>query len=180
MPEKTNPRRRGRPAVPEALLQTFLAHLGETASVAGAAAKAEVQRSTLYQLRKHDKKFAARWDEARKLGIERLEDEAMQRTLEGVQKPVFYAGRQIASVQQFNDRLLQFLLKAHKPEVYSRPAAPPAAAPPAAAPSSIRARLAGITFPPDFARRLREAEARMAALGKPLPPLPGKKGGEGG
>ena len=175
MPEKTNPRRRGRPAVPEARLQTFLAHLGETASVAGAAAKAEVQRSTLYQLRKHDKKFAARWDEARKLGIERLEDEAMQRTLEGVQKPVFYAGRQIASVQQFNDRLLQFLLKAHKPEVYSRPAAPPAAAP-----TSVRPNLAGITFSPDFVRRLREAEARMAALGKPLPPLPGKKGGEGG
>ena len=31
----------------------------------------------------------------------------------------------------------------------------------------------------DFARRLREAEARMAALGEALPPLP-KKGGRNG
>lgn len=155
MPPKTKPRRRGRPAVPAARLNTFLAHLGETASVAGAAARAEVQRSTLYQLRKHDPAFAARWDEARQLGVERLEDEAMQRTLDGVQKPVFYAGQQIASVQQFNDRLLQFLLKAHKPETYDRPR-PTAAAP----------------LPFDLVARVKEAEARMNAKGDRLTPLP--------
>jgi len=155
MPPKTKPRRRGRPAVPAARLKTFLAHLGETASVAGAAARAEVQRSTLYQLRKHDASFAARWDEARALGVERLEDEAMQRTLDGVQKPVFYAGQQIASVQQFNDRLLQFLLKAHKPETYDRPR-PTAAAP----------------LPFDLVKRVMAAEARMEAKGDRLaPPL---------
>ena len=41
---------------------------------------------------------------------------------------------------------------------------------PAAAPASNSSSMA------DLARRLREAEARMAALGKPLPPLP-RKGG---
>lgn len=155
MPAKSKPRRRGRPAVPAADLKTFLDHLGETASVAGAAAKAKIQRSTLYQLRKHDAAFAARWEEARKLGIERLEDEAMQRTLDGVQKPVFYAGQQIASVQHFNDRLLQFLLKAHKPETYDRPRAT------AAAP-----------LPFDLVKRVMAAEARMDAQGDRLPPLP--------
>ena len=158
MPAKPKPRRRGRPAVPAAQLETFLAHLGETASVAGAAAKATLQRSTLYQLRKHDPSFAARWDEAKQLGVERLEDEAMQRSLDGVPKPVFYAGRQIASVQQFNDRLLQFLLKAHKPETYDRPR-PTAAAP----------------LPFDLVKRVMAAEARMAARGDRLPALPKKK-----
>ena len=177
MTEKAKPRRRGRPAVPAARLEAFLSYLSETASIAGAAARAEVQRSTLYQLRKHDPEFAARWDEARKLGIDRLEDDAMRRALEGVQKPVFYAGRQIASVQQFNDRLLQFLLKAHKPEVYARPAAPPAAAP--TAESALRDRLSRLNHPPDLARRVREAAARMEALGKGLPPLPVKKQGDG-
>ena len=151
MPAKSKPRRRGRPAVPAADLKTFLDHLGETASVAGAAAKAQIQRSA----RKHDAAFAARWEEARKLGIERLEDEAMQRTLDGVQKPVFYAGQQIASVQHFNDRLLQFLLKAHKPETYDRPR-PTAAAP----------------LPFDLVKRVMAAEARMDAQGDRLPPLP--------
>ena len=79
----------------------------------------------------------------------------MQRTLDGVQKPVFYAGQQIASVQQFNDRLLQFLLKAHKPETYDRPR-PTAAAP----------------LPFDLVKRVMAAEARMNAEGDRLPPLP--------
>jgi len=156
------PRRRGRPPVPAASLDAFLAHLGETASVAAAAAAtAGLQRSTLYQLRAHDPAFAARWDEARALGIERLEDDAMRRALEGVQKPVFYAGRQIASVQQFNDRLLQFLLKAHKPGTYDRP------------------RTAAAALPFDLVTRVKAAEARMAARGKPLPapPLPANAGG---
>lgn len=158
MPAKSKTRRRGRPAVPAADLKTFLDHLGETASVAGAAGKAGIQRSTLYQLRKHDAAFAARWDEARKLGIERLEDEAMQRTLDGVQKPVFYAGQQIASVQHFNDRLLQFLLKAHKPETYDRPRS-----------------IAPAPLPFDLVKRVMAAEARMNAEGDRLPPLPKKK-----
>lgn len=162
MPAKTaKPRRRGRPAVPADRIDVFLAHLGETASVAGAAARADIQRSTLYQLRQHDEAFAARWDEARKLGIERLEDEAMQRSLDGVPKPVFYAGQQVASVRQFNDRLLQFLLKAHKPETYDRPR-PVAAAP----------------LPFDLVARVKEAEARMNAKGDRLPP-PEKEGRRG-
>ena len=150
MPAKPKPRRRGRPAVPAARLKTFLAHLTETASVAGAAAKATLQRSTLYQLRKHDAAFAARWDEA------------MQRTLDGVQKPVFYAGQQIASVQQFNDRLLQFLLKAHKPETYDRPRA--------TAPAPL---------PFDLVARVKEAEARMNAKGDRLSPQPKKESRRG-
>ena len=79
----------------------------------------------------------------------------------GDETPVWRGGCQVGSVRRPDSRLLQFLLKAHRPEVYARPAASPAADP------------AGMS---DFARRLREAEARMAALGKALPPLP-KKGG---
>jgi hypothetical protein len=48
--------------VPAARLQVFLDHLGETSSVAGAAARAGIHCSTLYQLRKHDAAFAAHVD----------------------------------------------------------------------------------------------------------------------
>lgn len=84
----------------------------------------------------------------------------MQRTLDGVQKPVFYAGQQIASVQQFNDRLLQFLLKAHKPETYDR-----------------RRPTAALPF--DLVKRVMAAEARMEARGDRLTPLPRKDGRRG-
>ena len=79
----------------------------------------------------------------------------------GEETPVWQGGRQVGTVRRPDSRLLQFLLKAHRPEVYARPAA---------APASNSSSMA------DLARRLREAEARMAALGKPLPPLP-RKGG---
>ena len=146
MPAKTEPRRRGRPAVPAAQLEIFLDRLGETASVTAAARTAGLQRSTLYHLREHDPLFAARWDKAGKLGTERLQDEAMRRTFDGVEKPVFHAGQQVASVPQFNDRLLQFLLRAHRPDIYDRP------------------RFPAPTRPFDLIKRMADAEKRMAVF----------------
>ena len=154
-------RKRGRPQASPDCVKTFLAELAESGSVATAAERAGVHRSTLYDLRRRNKDFAARWDAALQLGLERLQDYAVVRATVGDETPVWRAGRQVGAVRRPDNRLLQFLLKAHRPEVYARPTARPAADP------------AGMT---DFARRLREAEARMAALGKALPPLP-KKGG---
>ena len=127
-----------------------------------AAERSGLHRSTLYELRRRNRDFAARWDAALQLGLDRLQDHAVVRATVGEETPVWQAGRQVGTVRRPDNRLLQFLLKAHRPEVYARPAAPPAADPHSSSMS-------------DFARRLREAEARMAALGKALPPLP-KKG----
>lgn len=41
----------------------------------------------------------------------------MNRALNGTPKPVWRNGRQVGSVQQFDNRLLQFLLKAHRPDL---------------------------------------------------------------
>ncbi len=154
-------RKRGRPSASQAYVDAFLAELAETGAVAIAAERAGLHRSTLYALRQRDNEFAARWDAALQLGLDRLQDYAVVRATVGEETPVWQRGQQVGTVRRPDSRLLQFLLKAHRPEVYARPAAPPAAD------------LAGMS---DFARRLREAEARMAALGKALPPLP-KKGG---
>lgn len=42
----------------------------------------------------------------------------MNRALNGTPKPVWRNGRQVGSVQQFDNRLLQFLLEAHRPDLY--------------------------------------------------------------
>jgi hypothetical protein len=153
-------RKRGRPPASPDCVKAFLEELAETGAVAIAAERAGLHRSTLYDLRRRNKDFAARWDAALQLGLDRLQDHAVVRATVGDETPVWQAGRQVGSIRKPDSRLLQFLLKAHRPEVYARPTVPVAAA----------------SASSDFARRLREAEARMAALGKALPPLP-KKGG---
>ena len=125
---------------------TFLLHLGRTGSVTFAAARANLSRRALYKRRAADEAFAGHWDEALNLGVERLQDDAMRRALEGTERAVFRNGRQVGSVQQFDNRLLQFLLKAHRPETYSE-----------------RAKSAPSPLPFDLAQRLAAARPRADA-----------------
>jgi hypothetical protein len=99
-------------------INSFLHHLGITGSVSLAATRAGLDRRALYHRRDRDEAFAARWDEALNLGIDRLQDDAMRRALEGTPRGVWRNGKQVGSVRQFDNRLLQFLLKAHRPDTY--------------------------------------------------------------
>ena len=108
----------GRPDLTPKALNSFLMHLGRTGSVTFAAARASLPRRALYKRRAADETFAGQWEEALQLGVDRLQDDAMRRALQGTQRAVFRNGRQVGSVQQFDNRLLQFLLKAHRPETY--------------------------------------------------------------
>ncbi|TAJ41972.1 MAG: hypothetical protein EPO55_03510 [Reyranella sp.] len=105
----------GRAPLPAAKVAAFFHHLGRTGSVTVAANRAQLRRSSLYQRRQDDEAFAERWAQALDLGVERLQDNAMNRALHGTPKPVWRNGRQVGSVQQFDNRLLQFLLRSHRP-----------------------------------------------------------------
>ncbi len=140
---------RSKPASPPITLQkinTFLHHLGRTGSVTLAAARAGLPRRALYKRRAADEAFAGHWDEALQLGIDRLQDDAMRRALHGTARAVFRNGRQVGSVQQFDNRLLQFLLKAHRPETYGE-----------------RGKAAASPLPFDLAQRLAAAAPRLEA-----------------
>jgi hypothetical protein len=133
MPE---PKRRARPHTKT--LEAFLTHLAAKGSVTYAANRSGIDRRVLYRLKAADEAFGARWDEALQL--------AMRRALEGTAQPVWRGGKQVGSVMQFDNRLLQFLLKAHRPETYgdrSRAGAPP--------------------LPFDLAKRLAAAQPRLEA-----------------
>jgi len=127
-------------------LESFLHHLGRTGSVTFAAAHAGVERRTLYRLRARDEAFAGHWDEALQLGIDRLQDDAMRRALDGTERPVFRNGKQVGSVVQYDNRLLQFLLRAHRPEIYAD-----------------RGKAAAASLPFDLVKRMAEAEKRAEA-----------------
>ena len=96
----------------------FLDALAETCSVKRACWASDVSRTTAYRWRGSDPDFAARWDEARMRSADLLHDEAVRRAIEGIEEPVYHAGKCIDTVRKYSDALLMFLLKGAKPEVY--------------------------------------------------------------
>jgi hypothetical protein len=120
-PRKTPARKRVRSPITRAARERFLAHLGNGHTIKSSAAAAAPKvpgTKAWYRLRKTDAEFAELWDEALEEGIQQLEEEARRRAVEGVTVPIMYRGEQVASVQEFSDTLLIFLLKAKRPEVY--------------------------------------------------------------
>ena len=77
--------------------------------VTDAAANLNLSRTCLYEKRTADAEFKERWDEAVEHGIDKLEDEAKRRALDGTEEPVYYQGEgkivltENPSVQQGRD-----------------------------------------------------------------------------
>ena len=69
-------------------------------------------------MRRRSEDFAAQWDEALEEGSDLLEAEARRRAVTGVDKPVYYKGEVVGSITQYSDRLLMFLLRAHRPQKF--------------------------------------------------------------
>jgi hypothetical protein len=70
----------------------FCAALAETCNVGKACTAVGIGRRTAYDWRRDDKQFAQMWDEAMKVGVSALEDEAHRRAFEGVDKPLVHKG----------------------------------------------------------------------------------------
>jgi transposase-like protein len=97
----------------------FLAALAKGKTPTHAAQESGLGRSTAYLLRSQDPQFAREWSEAVAEGIDRLEDEAYRRAVEGVRRPVFHGGVKVGEITEYSDRLLIQLLRRRRPEVYS-------------------------------------------------------------
>lgn len=102
----------------EKMLGRFLDELSECGSVSMAAARAGLNRTALYRERDRSKRFAARWDKARDLGVERLQDDAMRRALHGDERPIFKGGEQVGSVHRHDTSLVKFLLQSYRPDIF--------------------------------------------------------------
>jgi len=105
--------------------ETFIVNLAAGASITKACEIAAIGRTTAYEWRAADEAFAALWDEALEAGIDRLEDEARRRAVEGVEKPVVAMGKiarnddgTVLMIREYSDTLLALMLKAKKPKEY--------------------------------------------------------------
>lgn len=91
----------------------FIAALADTGSVKAAAHAVNMTPEGAYLLRRHPKggSFRKAWEAALALGVQRLEDVAMERALHGVEVPVYSYGKLVGTRRVTNDRLLMFLLR---------------------------------------------------------------------
>ena len=96
----------------------FIEALRATGSVTRAAKYAGRSRNQAYYVRRQSEDFAAQWDDALEEGTDLLDAEARRRAVTGTDKPVFYKGEVVGSITTYSDRLLMFLLRAHRPQVF--------------------------------------------------------------
>lgn len=99
----------------------FIEALADTGSVRSAARAVGRSEVGAYQLRRHPEgdSFARAWEAALKLGIQKIEDVAMDRALNGVEVPVYHFGQIVGTRKVYNDYLLMFLLRNRSPKRFA-------------------------------------------------------------
>jgi hypothetical protein len=99
----------------------FIEALADTGSVKAAAHAVNMTPEGAYLLRRHAQGagFRKAWEVALSLGVQRLEDVAMDRALNGVEQPVYSYGQLVGTRRVTNDALLMFLLRNRAPHRFA-------------------------------------------------------------
>lgn len=98
--------------------RAFIEALADTGSVAAACKHVNMTTVGAYRIRRlpEGESFRKAWDAAIDLGVQRLEDVAMERALNGVEEPFYVYGQHVGTRTRYNDRLLMFMLRNRAPE----------------------------------------------------------------
>lgn len=97
----------------------FIKAIENGESVSAAAESLGLDRGQLYRWRQDDADFDDAWVRAWSAGADHLEEEAIRRAVDGVEKPVFRGGEVVGHVRDYSDSMLMFLLKARRPELFA-------------------------------------------------------------
>ncbi|MFB0611212.1 hypothetical protein [Aurantiacibacter poecillastricola] len=95
----------------------FIETLADTGSVKSSARAVGLTPESAYYLRRQPgaEEFRKAWEAALDIGMQRVEDVAMDRALNGVEEPVFAYGEFVGTRRVYNDQLLMFMLRARSP-----------------------------------------------------------------
>lgn len=96
----------------------FLKAYARLGSIRKAAEAVELHRDTHFAWMHRDPEYAAKFKGARAEYIERMEEEADRRAVEGVQRPVFYQGMICGYTTEYSDALIMFRLRRLDPDAY--------------------------------------------------------------
>lgn len=99
----------------------FIEALSVTGSVKAAAHRVNMTPEGAYLLRSHPQaaSFRKAWEAALALGVQQLEDVALERALHGTEVPVYSYGKLVGSRIKHNDRLLMFMLRNRAPSRFN-------------------------------------------------------------
>ena len=118
--KKRNAKFKGVPTkLTELKKEQFIEHLAKHKNVAAAATAIGVSRRYMYYYRKQDKEFADKWKDAWNSVLDQLESSLMERAINGYQREMYQQGEMVGTQTVHDSNLGMFLLKAHRPEVYS-------------------------------------------------------------
>jgi len=95
----------------------FLAAYSATCNVSRAAKSSKIDRCTHYAWLKENEQYREAFADAKEQAADTLEDEAVRRAHEGVERAATVAGKR-ELVREYSDTLLIFLLKGMRPEKY--------------------------------------------------------------
>ena len=99
--------------------KALLAAFREVGMVRLACDVAKVGRSSHYRWLEGDAEYRKAFDMVKKDAADILEDEAVRRAIDGVERPTgWYKGKPGGYVREYSDNLLMFLLKWIKPDKY--------------------------------------------------------------
>lgn len=103
--------------------RTFIAELAATGIVTQAARAVGVSLEALYKLRHRAgaEEFSAAWETAIDRGMARLEDCALERAIQGEERPVVWDGQVVTSWKKYDTALLIFLLRQRRGWRYGAP-----------------------------------------------------------
>lgn len=126
----------------------FVDALADLGTVSAAAHAVGMTPESAYLLRRHPEaeEFRQAWQAALALGVQRLEDIAMERALNGVQVPVYAYGNVIGTRTVYNDALLSGTSAVRSPSPM------PSSISPATAPASSSSSTAASTLPKSMLR----------------------------
>ncbi|WP_191984693.1 hypothetical protein [Pelagerythrobacter rhizovicinus] len=101
--------------------RAFIEALADTGSVEAACRAVNMSQPGAYELRRQPgaESFRQAWEAALQLGVQRIEDVAMERALNGVEVPVYSYGKLVGTRRTYNDRLLMFMLRNRAPERFT-------------------------------------------------------------
>lgn len=111
-----------RNSITPARQRAFVAHLAATGIVSSAALHIGKSMEALYKLRHKPgaEGFAAAWDAALEMGVDRLEQNALARATQGTSKSRVLANGDIVHYgTEYNEALVMFFLRNRRPERYS-------------------------------------------------------------
>lgn len=123
LPDAPKPKRGGQPTNKSFAHNTnkqrkFLKILRETFNFSKSAKKAGANVSTIYAYMNACPEFKKLVDEARSAACDDMEEEAYRRAVHGTAKDVYHQGQVVGKEMVYSDRLMELMLKGHKPEVY--------------------------------------------------------------